>query len=75
VERSSVNVLLLPKSLRCAGDQRLNVVDNTADVVGDPSGRIRRVRASLKGNDLQFRPPPTGLRGGTHPRCITANDN
>jgi hypothetical protein len=75
VESSSVNILLLLKSLRCTGDQRLNVVDNPADVVGDPSGGIRGVRASLEGNDLQFRPLPTGLRGRTHSRRITANDH
>jgi hypothetical protein len=75
VESSSVNVLLLPESLRCAGDQCLRVVDNTADVVGDPSGSIRGVRSPLEGNDLQLRPPPTGLRGCTHSRRITANDD
>jgi hypothetical protein len=49
---ASVDVLLLPKLLRRAGNERLCVVDNTADVVGNPSGPVGSVGPALEGDDL-----------------------
>jgi hypothetical protein len=38
--------------LRCTGDERIDVVDNLADVIGYPSGRVGSVRAAFKSDDL-----------------------
>jgi hypothetical protein len=38
VEGAGVDVLFVAEGLRCTGDERINVVDNLADVVGNPSG-------------------------------------
>jgi hypothetical protein len=56
VQCAGVDVLLFPKGLWVAGDELFDVVDDTADVVRDPSSRIRGVRAALKGDDLQLWP-------------------
>jgi len=40
MQGARIDVLLLTKSLRCASDQRLDVVDNLADIVGYPSGGV-----------------------------------
>jgi hypothetical protein len=40
VEGARVDMLFIAEGLRRASDQRLNVVDNLADVVGNPSGRV-----------------------------------
>jgi hypothetical protein len=40
VEGARVDILLVAKGFGGAGDQRLNVVDNPADVIGNPSSRV-----------------------------------
>jgi hypothetical protein len=58
---SGVNVPLFPEFFRCDGDEGLEVVDDTADVVRDASGRVRGVRASLEDNDFQILSVAAGL--------------
>jgi len=72
---AGINVLVRPESLRGADDKRLRIVDNPADVVGDPSSGVGGVRAPLEGQYLQLRPPSPGLRGGAHPRRVAADDH
>jgi hypothetical protein len=73
VEDAGIDIALLPEGLRGQGNEGMYIVDNPADVVGDPSRRIRGMRAALKDDDLQVRSLPAGLRGSGHPRCITAD--
>src|SRR5262245_61017091 len=74
MQNARIDVLLLTKRLRCTSDQLSRVVDNLADIVRDPSGGVRGVRAALEGNDFKLGSSPTGLRCRTHPRRI-ATDN
>ena len=37
VEGAGVDVLFVAEGLRCTGDERINVVDNLADIVGNSS--------------------------------------
>jgi hypothetical protein len=75
VENASVNVVSLSECLRSAGDQPLDIVDDTADIVGDPSSRIGRVRALLQDDNVQIRPYAARLRCSGHSRCVAANDH
>jgi hypothetical protein len=40
VEGARVDILLIAEGLRRASDQPVNIVDNLADVVGNPSGGV-----------------------------------
>jgi hypothetical protein len=52
VKRARIDVLFVAEDLRCTGDERIDVVDNLADVIGYPSGRVGSVRAAFEGHDL-----------------------
>ena len=58
---AGIDVALLPEGLRGQGNKGLYVVDNPADVVGNPSRGVRGMRAALKDDDLQLRSLPAGL--------------
>jgi hypothetical protein len=75
MERAGVDVLLLTKGLRGTRNQCLNVVDNLADVIGNSSSGVGRVRTALKSDNLQFWSAPTRLRGRAHTCRIAANDD
>jgi hypothetical protein len=70
-----VDPIPLPKSFRGADYQSIFLVDNPADIVGNPSGGIGRVRASLENDNLQVGTPTSGLRRRTHSRGISADDD
>jgi hypothetical protein len=75
VEDTRVDILLLAEGLWRASDQCVNVVDNLADVVGNPSGGVRSVGATLEGDDLKIRSLPTCLRCRAHTCRIAADDD
>jgi hypothetical protein len=72
---AGINIPLLPEDFRGQGNEGMYIVDNPADVVGNPSRGIRGMRAALKDDNLQVRSQAAGLRGRTHPRCITADNH
>jgi len=55
--------------------ERIEIVDNLADVIGDASGRVGCVRTPFKGDDLQVLFEPLRLCSSTHPRCIAPDDH
>ena len=73
VEGTCVDIVLITKSLRRTSDQRLDVVDNPADVVGDPSGGVGGVGTAFEGDDFKLGPSPTRLRRRAHARRIAAD--
>ena len=54
MERACIDVLLVAERLGGTRNQCLNIVDNLADVIGNPSGRVGCVRTALKSDDLEF---------------------
>jgi hypothetical protein len=70
-----VDVVFVAEGLWRAGDECVNVVDNLADVVGDPSGGIRGVGTALESDDFQVWSPPTRLRCRAHTRRIATDDH
>ena len=54
MKNSDVNPVPLPKLLRGADYERFFLVDNPADIVGDPSGGKRGMGAALEGDNLQL---------------------
>ena len=52
VQNVCVDVIARSKDFGRTRDQPIHVVDNPADEIRDPSGRIRRMRTPLKDNDL-----------------------
>src|SRR5512133_4182861 len=75
MQNSHVDAMPLPEFFWSADNQRLFLVDNPADIVGDPSRGKGGVGAALENDNLQFRIAAFGLRGGAHPCCIAADDN
>lgn len=75
MQDAGIDIALLPEGLRGQGNKGMYVVDNPADVVGDPSRGIRGMRGTLKDDDLQVRSLPAGLRGRAHPRGIAADNH
>jgi hypothetical protein len=75
MENTGVDAVIGLEFLRCDRDQRFDIVDNLADVVGNASGRVGRVGAFLEGNDVQILVQPLCLCGGAHSRRIAADDN
>jgi hypothetical protein len=75
VQDSDIDPILLPEFFRRANNERFFLVDNPADIVGDPSGGKGTVRASLEDDDFQLGPAALCLRGSAHPCCIAADDN
>ena len=71
---TDVDPLPLPKLFRRADNQCTFFVDNPADIIGDTSGGIGGVRASLENDDVQVGSTAFGLGCGAHPRGITADD-
>jgi hypothetical protein len=72
---ADVDPLPLPKLFRRADYKCIFPVDNPADIVGDPSGGIGGVGASLENDDLQVGTAPSGLGCGAHPCRIAADDD
>ena len=70
-----VDSLFLPKGFRGTNDQRVDVIDNPADVIGDRSGGIRGMGAFFKSLDFQLRAQTPGLRSRAHPRGISSDYN
>jgi hypothetical protein len=61
VEDPGVDVPLLAEFLRCDGDEGFHVVDDTADVVGDTSGRIGDVGTLFEDDDFKVLSASAGL--------------
>jgi hypothetical protein len=61
MEDAGIDIPLIPEDLRGQGNERMYIVDNPADVVGDPSRGIRGMRAAFKYNDFQVRSLSAGL--------------
>jgi hypothetical protein len=72
---SDVNPFPFPKLFRSADNERIFLVDNPADIVGNPSGGIGGMRAALEDDNLQLRTMTFGLCGGAHPCGIAADNN
>ena len=72
---ADIDPLPLPKLFRRADNQCFFFVDNPADIIGDPSGGIGGVRASLENDDIQVGSTAFGLGCGAHPRGIAADDD
>jgi hypothetical protein len=72
---ADIDPLFLPECFRSPDNERIFIVDNPADIVGNPSGGIRYVRAPLENDDLKVRTATFGLGGGAHPRRIAADNN
>jgi hypothetical protein len=72
---AGIDVLPLAKGVRVAGYEGLSVVDNPADVVGDPSSGVGGVGTALKGHDNQARSPPPCLGCRAHPAGVTTYYN
>jgi hypothetical protein len=66
--------ILITKLFRGADNKFFFLVDNPADVIGNPSGGKRGVWASLENDDIQLGAAALCLRGGAHSRSITADD-
>ena len=75
VQNSHINSVLLTEFFRCANNEIFFRVDNPADVVGNPSGRIGGVETPFEDDDVQPWLTPLCLRGGAHPRCISADND
>jgi hypothetical protein len=61
VKHAGINIVALTEDLGRAGDQTLDVVDDTADVIRYPSRRVGRMRAPFQDKDVHIRPPASGL--------------
>jgi hypothetical protein len=72
---TGIDIPLFPKDLGGQSNEGIRIVDHPGDVVGDPSGSVRGMRAALKNDDLQVRSLAAGLRGCAHPRCVAADDH
>jgi hypothetical protein len=70
-----IDVECIAERLRRSGDQRILPVDQTGDVVGNASGRERRMRAALENRYLSLRLQPANLGCGAHARRIAAYDD
>lgn len=70
-----IDSIFLPELFRGTDNELFFLVDNPADVVGNPSRGKGRVGASLENDDLQFGPAALRLGRGAHPRGISADDN
>ncbi len=75
VQNSHVDSIRLPKFFRASDNEFLFRVDNPADVVGNASGGKGCVWAPLEDDDVQVGPTTFRLRGGAHPRGISADYN
>jgi hypothetical protein len=69
-----INVQFFAKLPGCPGDQLLFPVDQTGDVIGNPSGRKRGVGAAFEDRYGHLRPQPAHLRRGAHPGRIATYD-
>lgn len=61
MEDSDVNPVPLPELFRCADNERFFLVDNPADIVGDPSGGIGGMGTALEDNNLHHGTTAFGL--------------
>jgi len=75
VQNSRVDTIPLPEFFRGADNELFFLVDNPADVVGDPSGRKGSVGTTLEDDDIQLGSATPRLGGGAHPRGIAADDD
>jgi len=75
VKGPGVNVPLFPELFRCDGDEGLQVVDDTADVVWNASGRVGGVWTALENDDFQILSTSAGLRGRAHSSRISSDDD
>jgi hypothetical protein len=75
VKDPGINVPLFPEFFRCDGNEGFQVVDDTADVVRDASGRVRYVRAALEDHDFQILSSSAGLRSRAHSSRIPSDND
>jgi hypothetical protein len=75
VQNFHVDSIPLPELFRRADNELLFSVDNPADVVRDPSGGKRGVKAPLENDYVQFGTASFCLGGRAHPRGISADNN
>lgn len=75
VKDPGVNISLFPEFFRCDGNEGLQVVDDTADIIGDTSGRVGGVRAALENDNLKILSAAPGLRSRAHSRCIPSDND
>jgi hypothetical protein len=72
---AGINIPLLPEDFRGQGNEGMYIVDNPADVVGNPSRGIRGMRGAFKDDDLQVRSQTAGLRSRAHPCGVPADNH
>ena len=75
MQNSYIDTILLPELFRGAYNELFFLVDNPADVIGNPSGGKGGVGAPLEDDDVQLGPAAPCLRSGAHPRGIAADDD
>ena len=75
VQNSRVDSIPLPELFRGADNELFFLVDNPADVIGNPSGGKRGMWAPLEDDDPQLGTATPRLGGGAHPRGIAADDD
>jgi len=68
-----VDILFFPEGPGRADDQRRRRIDNLADVIGKPSGRIGGVRAFFESDDFPVRFLAADLGSGAHAGGIAAD--
>lgn len=70
-----VDVKFIAERLRRSGDKRILPVNQTGDVVGNASGRERRMGTALEDRYISLRLQPANLGCGAHTRRIATYDD
>jgi hypothetical protein len=70
---SGVDILFFPEDPGRTDNQRIQRIDNPADAVGKPSGRIGRVGALFENDDFPVRFLPANLGCGAHAGGMAAD--
>jgi hypothetical protein len=65
-----IDVVFIAERLGSPGDEGIFTVDQTGDVVGNASGRIRSMAAAFENRYVHFGLQPADLRCGAHARRI-----
>jgi hypothetical protein len=54
MQNSDLDVLFFLKFLRSPRNQLIDIADNTADIIGDPSGGVRCIFAAFECEDFKI---------------------
>ena len=75
VQNAHLDILLAEECLRCSGNQFIQVVDNTADIVRDSSSGVGCIRPAFESQDFKIGIPPPCLGCRTHAGGIPPDDD